>query len=238
MGESTTASDSDFGRISGRERTKKEKDAKAIREREESFEKASYYKAHPEFKEGGHTKQFDAVNRNNSIADDLDKRREGTNFLGKKKGDNFKVGGFDLGFNPMDTSMIGLGLSVARDANYKNQASALRAGGNPVYDAKGAYQGVVGKNAFGGKGYYGNADFSPIGRSQGTKFDAATGTYTSSKIQEVDGGSDSNNVTNGSTQATATNTTNSTKSLDPGAKRTLLSNSSDGSGTTRRNFIA
>lgn len=179
-----------------------------------------------------------AVARNLNIARDLDKKRAGTNFLGKKKGDNFKVGGFDLGFNPMDTSMVGLGLSVARDANYKNQAAALRAGGNPVYDAKGAYQGVVGKNSFGGKVYSGNADFSPIGRSQGTKFNAETGTYTSSKIQEVDGGSDSNNVTNGSTQATATNTTNSTKSLDPGAKRTLLSNSSDGSGTTRRNFIA
>lgn len=157
--------------------------------------------------------------------------------------DNIKIA-TDLE-NKARTSQINLPVptigSVAMNTissiNYNNQAKELRSGGNAVFDDKGNYQGVVGKGTFGGKVYSGNADYSPIGRSQGASFNSATGTYTSSQMQRSGGddNSQSNNNTPSNTQTTATNRTDSTTSLSSASRRALISGS--GGGATRRNFI-
>ena len=135
-----------------------------------------------------------------------------------------------------DTSLVGKGLDMIQTENYNNQASVLRGGGKPVFDDKGGYQGVVGENYLGANVYSGNADFSPIGRSQGSSYNSATGTYTSSKIQESND-TESSNVTPGKTHTTATNKTNSTSSnLSIASRRSLVQGG--GPDATRRIWTA
>tara|TARA_R110001599_G_scaffold199653_1_gene396387 strand:+ start:114 stop:752 length:639 start_codon:yes stop_codon:yes gene_type:complete len=130
-----------------------------------------------------------------------------------------------------------IAMNTVSSINYNNQAKQLRGGGNPVFDDKGDYQGVVGKGTFGGKVYSGNADYSPIGRSQGSSFNSATGTYTSSKMQSTGGddNSQSSNNTPSNTQTTAIDKTDSTTSLSTASRRALISGG--GGGATRRNLI-
>ena len=124
--------------------------------------------------------------------------------------------------------------------NLNNQANQLRSGGNAVFDDKGDYQGVVHGGTFGGKVYSGNADYSPIGRSQGATFNNATGNYTSSQMQSSGGGgedenSQSSNNTPSRTQTTAIDKTDSTTSLSSASRRALISGG--GGGAQRRNLI-
>ena len=128
-------------------------------------------------------------------------------------------------------------MNTVSSINYNNQAKQLRSGGNAVFDDKGDYQGVVGKGTFGGKVYSGNADYSPIGRSQGASFNSATGTYTSSKMQSSGGddNSQASNNTPSNTQTTAIDKTDSTTSLSTASRRALISGG--GGGATRRNLI-
>ena len=130
-----------------------------------------------------------------------------------------------------------IAMNTVSSINYNNQAKQLRGGGNPVFDDKGDYQGVVGKGTFGGKVYSGNADYSPIGRSQGSSFNSATGTYTSSKMQSTGGddNSQASNNTPSNTQTTAIDKTDSTTSLSTASRRALISGG--GGGATRRNLI-
>lgn len=130
-----------------------------------------------------------------------------------------------------------IAMNTVSSINYNNQAKQLRSGGNAVFDDKGDYQGVVGKGTFGGKVYSGNADYSPIGRSQGASFNSATGTYTSSKMQSSggDANSQASNNTPSNTQTTAIDKTDSTTSLSTASRRALISGG--GGGASRRNLI-
>ena len=114
-------------------------------------------------------------------------------------------------------------MNTISSINYNNQAKQLRSGGNAVFDNKGEYQGVVSKGTFGGKVYSGNADYSPIGRSQGASFNSATGTYTSSQMQSSgNDNSESSNNTPNNTQTTSVNKTDSTTSLSTATRRSLI----------------
>lgn len=114
--------------------------------------------------------------------------------------------------------------------NYTNQAKQLRSGGNAVFDSMGNYQGVVSDGT-----YSGNADFSPIGRSD-VSFDSKTGNYTSSAMQRDSGGSEQGNNTQGNTNVSSTNVTDSTgTSLSTASRRALISGA--GGGASRRNLL-
>jgi len=113
--------------------------------------------------------------------------------------------------------------------NYTNQAKQLRSGGNAVFDSMGNYQGVVSDGT-----YSGNADFSPIGRSD-VSFDSKTGNYTSA-MQRDSGGSEQGNNTQGNTNVSSTNVTDSTgTSLSTASRRALISGA--GGGASRRNLL-
>ena len=243
MGESSSPSDSDFGRISGNTTSKQRKsnttqtnqsnkarNARSDKERESAFN--AYNKDNPDDTMSTNKE----VNRNIELARDLEYKAKNTNWTGNKRGKNFSILGQDLGFNMADTSLVGKGLDMIQTENYNNQASVLRGGGKPVFDDKGGYQGVVGENYLGANVYSGNADFSPIGRSQGSSYNSATGTYTSSKIQESND-TESSNVTPGKTHTTATNKTNSTSSnLSIASRRSLVQGG--GPDATRRIWTA
>ncbi len=94
----------------------------------------------------------------------------------------------------------------------------------------GNYQGVVSDGT-----YSGNADFSPIGRSD-VSFDSKTGNYTSSAMQRDNGGSEQGNNTQGNTNVSSTNVTDSTgTSLSTASRRALISGA--GGGASRRNLL-
>ena len=199
------------------------KAAKAKQEKERQRERSAQFKSYntdnPEDAMFG--KQ---VTDNMRLADDLEKQAsKSTTITGNKA---------------LDMMIPGYGtLTNVSAFSKRQQASALRAGGNAVYDTKGGYQGVVSKNFLGANVYSGNADYSPIGRSQGASFDSATGTYKSSQIQ-IDGNdssSESSNNTPTNTQVAVENKTDSTTSLDPKAKRSLLASKQGGANT--RYFI-
>ena len=213
----------------GLNNAKKNKDNK---EREAAFD--AYNKDNPDDTMSTNP----AVNRNIDLARDLEYKANNTNFMGKERGKNVTVFGKDLGFNLMDTSIVGKGLDAIQKSNYLGQAEKLRGGGKAVYGDKGSYQGVVSKNFFGANVYSGNADYSPIGRSQGASYDSRTGTYTSSAIQNSgNDGNDSqvSNNTPSSTQISSIDKTDSTASLSTTAKRSLLANNQGGAST--RYFI-
>jgi len=110
-------------------------------------------------------------------------------------------------------------MNTVSSLNYNNQAKQLRSGGNAVFDNKGEYRGVVSDGR-----YSGNADYSPIGRSQGVSFNSATGNYTSSQMQSSGGddNSQSSNNTPSNTQTTAIDKTDSTTSLSTASRRSLI----------------
>lgn len=127
-------------------------------------------------------------------------------------------------------------MNTISSINYGNQAKQLRAGGKAVYDEQGTYRGVVGSDLTGlGKGYWGDADYDPIGRSQGVEYNTKTGTYTTSQIQQQDSGSETTNNTPSNTQTTAINKTDSTTTLSTASRRALIS--SGGGSALRRNLI-
>ena len=245
MGESSSPSDSDFGRISGNttskqrksnatqtEQSNKARNARLDKERTQAF--TDYEKYNPDDTMSTNKE----VNRNIELARDLEYKANNTNFMGKERGKNVTIFGKDLGFNLMDTSIVGKGLDAIQRSNYLGQAEKLRGGGKAVYGDKGSYQGVVSKNFFGANVYSGNADYSPIGRSQGASYDSRTGTYTSSAIQNSgNDGNDSqvSNNTPSSTQISSIDKTDSTTSLSTTAKRSLLANNQGGAST--RYFI-
>lgn len=246
-------SDSDFGYSQGGNTTSKQRTSNAAqtdrsnkarnsrleKERLVAFDQGGRGKNFPpEYKENAGNSVYSQVSRNVALAEDLEYKAKNTNFMGKERGKNFSIFGKDLGFNLMDTSIVGMGLDAVQKSNYRGQADKLRAGGKPVYGDKGAYQGVVSKNFFGLNAYSGNADYSPIGRSQGSSYNSSTGTYTSSKMQEDPNQSDSqvSNSTPSNTQASAQNRTDSTSSLNPETKRKLAGNAASG-GTSRREFF-
>ena len=194
--------------------------ARNKKQREDAFAKAKWANETPDYKMGSHKKEYDAVNRNINLAKDLESRASKSEI------------------NVPIPTMGTIAMNTISSINYKNQANQLRAGGNAVYDEQGTYRGVVGKDLTGmGRGYWGDADYSPIGRSQGATFDSATGTYKSSQIQTAsnDSGSESSNNTPTNTQVAVENKTDSTTSLDPKAKRSLLASKQGGANT--RYFI-
>ena len=195
-------------------------------ERKTAFEqrgsKSSYYNTPVEYKQkAGKKGGYSEVDRNTRLARDLESQASASTTITGNKAIDMMIPGYGA-------------LTNVSAFSKRQQASALRGGGNPVYDTKGDYQGVVSKNFIGANVYSGNADYSPIGRSQGASFNSATGTYTSSQMQQ-DSGSESSNNTPTNTQVAVENKTDSTTSLDPKAKRSLLANSQGGANT--RYFI-
>ena len=212
---------------------KKAKKNRRDKEREMSRDKAfKTYEQYP-----GDMLQTDKrVLDNIDIAKNLEYRANNTNFMGKEREKNFSIGGKDLGFNLMDTSLVAKGLDAVQKSNYLNQAGKLRAGGKAVFGDKGSYQGVVSKNSFGNSVYSGNADYSPIGRSEGASYNTETGTYTSTKMDSTAGNdSEAMNNTPDKTKVKAINKTDSTTSLSSSSRRSLIAGS--GGGATRRNLI-
>ena len=132
--------------------------------------KSSYYNTPVEYKQKAGSGAYAEVDRNTRLARDLESQASKSTTI--------------TGNEALDMMIPGYGtLTNVSAFSKRQQASALRGGGNPVYDTKGDYQGVVSKNFLGGNVYSGNAAYSPIGRSQGATFDSATGTYKSSQIQ-------------------------------------------------------
>lgn len=222
MGESSSTDSSNPNEMRSRDYAKAAK-AKKAEERKVAFDqrgsKSSYYNTPVEYKQKSGSGGYAEVDRNTRLARDLE--------------DKAKTSQINL---PVPT--IGsVAMNTVSSINYNNQAKQLRGGGNPVFDDKGDYQGVVGKGTFGGKVYSGNADYSPIGRSQGASFNSATGTYTSSQMQSTGGddNSQSSNNTPSNTQTTAIDKTDSTTSLSTASRRALISGG--GGGATRRNLI-
>jgi len=216
MGESSSTDSSNPNEMRSSERR--------ANERKKAFEqrgsKSTYYNTPVEYKQkSGKKGGYSEVDRNTRLARDLE--------------DKAKTSQINL---PVPT-LGSIAMNTVSSINYNNQAKQLRGGGNPVFDDKGDYQGVVGKGTFGGKVYSGNADYSPIGRSQGASFNSATGTYTSSKMQSTGGddNSQSSNNTPSNTQTTAIDKTDSTTSLSTASRRALISGG--GGGATRRNLI-
>tara|TARA_R110002153_G_scaffold270413_1_gene436752 strand:- start:44 stop:688 length:645 start_codon:yes stop_codon:yes gene_type:complete len=214
MGESSSGSDSSMSN----QQLNKAKKNREVKEQEQSRNKAfDTYKKYP-----GDMLQTDKrVLDNIKIATDLENKSRTSQI-------NIPI--------PTVGSVV---MNTISSANYKNQAKQLRGGGNAVYGDKGEYQGVVHGGTFGGKVYSGNADYSPIGRSQGASFNSATGTYTSSKMESSgNDGNDSqaSNNTPSKTQTTAIDKTDSTTtSLSTASRRSLLSGG--GAGAARRNLI-
>ena len=213
MGESSSSGDGNSMTNSQLNKAKKNREAK---EQEQSRNKAfDTYKQYP-----GDMLQTDKrVLDNIKIASDLEN---------KARSSQVNI--------PIPT-VGSVAMNTISSINYNNQAKQLRGGGNAVFDEKGEYQGVVGKGTFGGKVYSGNADYSPIGRSQGASFNSATGTYTSSQMQNSGGddNSQSSNNTPSNTQTTAIDKTDSTTSLSTASRRALISGG--GGGASRRNLI-
>lgn len=117
--------------------------------------------------------------------------------------------------------------------NYNNQAKQLRSGGQPVYDSKdGSYQGVVGSGLFGGKGYSGNPDFDPIGRSDSTR--SSSGSYSISAKQS-DSGNDSSPPATSPPKDVTEPIKKKTPTLSTASRRAMLSGS--GGGASRRNLL-
>jgi hypothetical protein len=180
----------------------------------------------PAYKQHSGSGAYAEVDRNVNIARDLEQ---------KAKGSQINVPIPTVGTVVMNT---------ISSMNYNNQAKALRGGGRAVYDSKGRgydpmfpnqnYVGVVHQNALGHTVYSGRQGFSPIGRTD-AQYNAETGTYTTSKMQQ-DSSSESSNNTPTNTQVAVKNRTDSTTSLDPKAKRSLLASSQGGTNT--RYFIS
>ena len=105
--------------------------------------------------------------RNINMAKDLEAKAKGYKAFGD-------VGPYTLAGNV--ATLLG-------KANMYAQSSALKKGGMPVFDKQNKLQGVVSQNFFGALVYTGNSAFSPIGRKE-TGFDAATGSYTTSKMSQ------------------------------------------------------
>jgi hypothetical protein len=207
-------------------RQKAEQEAKS---RQDSFDQ--YNKMQQASPEGGAAQlpskaTMSTVKNNISIAQNLEQ---------KAKGSQINVPIPTVGTVVMNT---------ISSMNYNNQAKALRGGGRAVYDSKGRgydpmfpkqnYVGVVHQNALGHTVYSGRQGFSPIGRTD-AQYNAETGTYTTSKMQQ-DSSSESSNNTPTNTQVAVKNRTDSTTSLDPKAKRSLLASSQGGTNT--RYFIS
>ena len=235
MGESSNTDTSNPNEMRSRDYAKAAK-SKKEQERSVAFDQGGRGKNFPpEYKEKAGSGAYSKVSRNVKLAEDLEYKANNTNFMGKARGKNFTIFGKDLGFNMMDTSIAGKGLDAIQRSNYLGQAEKLRGGGKAVYGDKGSYQGVVSKNFFGANVYSGNADYSPIGRSQGASYDYRTGTYTSSAIQNSgNDGNDSqvsNNIPSGTQTSSIDKTDSTTTSLSTTAKRSLLANNQGGAST-------
>ena len=172
---------------------------------------------HPEYKMRSGSGVYAEVDRNVRIARDLESQASASTTITGNKAIDMMIPGYGA-------------LTNVSAFSKRQQASALRGGGRPVYDETGAYQGVVSDGT-----YSGNADFSPIGRSEGVTYNAQTGTYTTSQMQQQDSGSETTNNTPSNTQTTAINKTDSTKSLSTASRRALIS--SGGGSALRRNLI-
>lgn len=188
------------------------------KERQKAFDQ--YNKLNQSSPEGGTAQlpsksTMSTVKSNIELAQDLES---------KARESQFKIPGFgSAALNTMTT------------INYNKQARDLRAGGNAVYTGTGfnrEYVGVV-KDGL----YSGRSGFNPIGRKAGeVTFDSATGTYTSSQMQESNDSSESGNV-GASSNVDSQNMTDSTKgggSVSAAARRGLIS---QGGGARRRRFI-
>ncbi len=181
----------------------------------------------PAYKQHSGSGAYAEVDRNVEIARDLEQ---------KAKSSQINV--------PIPT--VGtVAMNTISSINYNKQAKELRAGGRAVYDSKGKgydpmfpkqnYVGVVHKNAFGANVYSGTQGFSPIGRDD-AQFDAKTGTYSTSEMQQDSGNdSQSQNVTPTKTKAPVEDKTDSTVTLSTASRRALIAGG--GGGAARRNLI-
>ena len=218
-GESSSTDTSNPNEMRSRERRAKERQ-KAFEQR---GSRSSYYNTPVEYKQkAGSRGGYAEVDRNTRLARDLERQASASTTITGNKAIDMMIPGYGS-------------LTNISAFSKRQQASALRGGGRPVYDEKGAYQGVVSKNFIGANVYSGNADFSPIGRSQGVTYNAQTGTYTASQMQQQDSGSESTNNTPSNTQTTAVNKTDSTKSLSIASRRALITGG--GGSALRRNLI-
>jgi hypothetical protein len=178
---------------------------------------------HPEYKMRSGSGVYAEVDRNVRIARDLESQASASTTITGNKAIDMMIPGYGS-------------LTNVSAFSKRQQASALRGGGRPVYDETGSYQGVVSKNFIGANVYSGNTDFSPIGRSQGVTYNEKTGTYTASQMQQQDSGSESTNNTPSNTQTTAINKTDSTKTLSTASRRALITGG--GPDAKRRFFTA
>lgn len=125
-------------------------------------------------------------------------------------------------------------MNTISSINYKNQASVLRSGGRPVYDAKdGSYQGVVGTSKSGVSTYSGNADFSPIGRTDGVS-KTSSGSYQTTQMDSGSSDNSSDPVTSPPQDVTDP-IKKKTPALSTASRRAMLSGS--GGGASRRNLL-
>jgi len=218
-------SDSDFGRLSGsdkRDKAMTEATNRAKAEQEAKSRQSTFndYKEQRKAASKGidvmiSPQKANTVRENAGLAMDLDAKA-------KKSVINVPV------------PTIGtVAMNTISSINYKNQASQLRSGGQPVYDSKdGSYQGVVGSGLFGGKGYSGNPDFDPIGRSDSTR--SSSGSYSISAKQS-DSGNDSSPPATSPPKDETEPIKKKAPTLSSASRRAMLSGS--GGGASRRNLL-
>lgn len=219
-GESSSTDTSNPNEMRSRERRAKERQ-KAFEQR---GSRSSYYNTPVEYKQkSGSRGGYAEVDRNTRLARELESQASASTTITGNKAIDMMIPGYGS-------------LTNVSAFSKRQQASALRGGGRPVYDETGAYQGVVSKNFIGANVYSGNADFSPIGRSQGVTYNAQTGTYTTSQMQQQDSGSETTNNTPSNTQTTAINKTDSTTTLSTASRRALITGG--GPDAKRRFFTA
>lgn len=127
---------------------------------------------------------------------------------------------------------FGKAMSEIQSQSYKSQAEHLRKGGKPVYDQYENYQGVVHKNWLGHTSYSGRLGWNPLGRSD-VNYNTESGSYTSSFKDDLQGGSESSNV---STSNIETNnvTDSQSASVKPTVRKSLLASNMSGGGDAKR----
>jgi len=194
--------------------------------------------SNPEYKMQSGSKRFSDVDRNLSLAKDLENRARTQDWTGQDRSKhNIGVKGTSMQINLREAMFpFGRAMTEIQSESYQNQAEHLRKGGKPVYDKHENYQGVVHKNWLGHTSYSGRIGWNPLGRSD-VSYNTETGSYTSSFKDDLQGGSESSNVNTSNVEAN--NVTDSqSASVKPTVRKSLLAqNMSGGNDAKRRSLI-
>ncbi len=225
-GESSGPSDSDFGRLSGSDRRDKAM-AEATNRAKEEQERKSRQIAFDDYQQQRKAadkgidvmispQKANTVRENASLAMMLDERA--------------KKSQLNVPIPTLGTVAMGTISSVSA----RQQASALRSGGVPVYDSSPAmfnrdqdYRGVVKDGVFSG-----DPDFSPIGRTDGVTR-TSSGSYSVSAMAN-DSDSPSEEIISPSPRDVTTPKRKS-PSISTASRRALIAGA--GGGATRRNLL-